>query len=99
MRQLHEQGKLTPAQQGCMETPRPTEFLYDVEADPHCIQNLADDPANGRTLRLMRATLSQWQERTGDRFPGEEKITPDGFDRTTGKRIISGAYPGLIKPR
>jgi len=32
-----------------------------------------------------------------DRFPGEENLTPDGFDRTTGKRIVSGAHPGLSK--
>jgi len=97
MQQLHEQGKLTPAQQGCVETPRPTEFLYDVEADPHCIDNLADDPAHEQTARSMRAALTQWQEQTGDQFPGEENLTPDGFDRTTGRRIISGVHPSLVK--
>ncbi len=93
MQQLHAQGKLKPAQRGCFEAPRPTEFLYDVEADPHCIHNLAEKPQHAAALKQMRAALRKWQAETGDRFPGEDQLTPDGFDRTTGKRILSGPHP------
>ena len=97
MQQLHAEGKLQPAQQGCFETPRPTEFLYDVGSDPHCINNRANDPKLAETLGRMRAALADWQKTTNDHFPGESKLTPDGFDRTTGKRTMPGPHPALQK--
>ena len=97
MKQLHALGKLSEAQQGCFETPRPTEFLYDVESDPNCITNLAADPTLKSTLEAMRGALDQWQTETDDHFPGVENLTPDGFDRTTGKRLIKAAHPSLQK--
>jgi arylsulfatase A-like enzyme len=97
MKQLHAAGKLKPAQQGCIETPRPTEFLYDVQADPDCINNLADDPALQSTLGEMRSALDKWQTETDDHFPGEDALTPDGFDRNTGNRLIKAAHPSFQK--
>lgn len=95
MKVLHAAGKLQPAQQGCFETPRPTEFLYDVVADPDCLVNLAGDPAQQNTLEELRAALESWQNETDDVFPGEDQLTPDGFDRATGKRLIKAAHPSL----
>ncbi len=97
MQELHRQGKLAAQHQGCFETPRPTEFLYDVESDPHCIENLAADPNHAAALKKMQQALAKWQKETGDTFPGKDQLTPDGFDRTTGERIIRGAHPSLIK--
>jgi hypothetical protein len=97
MKQLHAAGKLKPAQQGCIETPRPTEFLYDVQADPNCINNLADAPSLQSTLQAMRDALDKWQAETDDHFPGEDNLTPDGFDRTTGNRLINAAHPSFQK--
>ena len=45
----------------------------------------------------MRAALQQWQKETNDQFPGEDALTPDGFDRETGKRLIGAAHPSLVK--
>ncbi len=97
MQRLHQQNELTPAQHGCFEVPRETEFLYDLRSDPDCINNLADQSVQDETLSRMRAALRLWQEETSDVFPGEDELTPDGFDRTTGERIINGAHPSLSK--
>ncbi|MBC8868654.1 MAG: sulfatase-like hydrolase/transferase [Planctomycetes bacterium] len=63
--QLHEEGKLTPVQDRYFQ-PKPTEELYDPEADPHMIHNLADDPNCADVLRRMRQELHDWQLRTRD---------------------------------
>ncbi len=62
---LHEQDKLTPIQDRYFQ-PKPTEELYDLEADPHMIHNLADDPNRADVLRRMRQELHDWQLRTRD---------------------------------
>ncbi len=44
MRSLHERGEFTGAAAALMN-PLPEEELYDTEADPHEMSNLATDPA------------------------------------------------------
>ena len=95
MKRLRQEGKLNTNQQGCFETPRPFEFLFDVETDPNCRVNLANDPKLQPTLDQLRRELQRWQEETGDRFPGIEQLTRDGFDRDTGARLIQAAHPSL----
>lgn len=62
---LHEEGKLNPIQDRYFQ-PKPTEELYDLKADPHMINNLADDPNCAHVLRRMRQELHDWQLRTCD---------------------------------
>ena len=96
MKELRSQGKLdTKLEQMTFLTPRPTEFLYDVNADPHCMNNLADASENSDALSQLRTALTQWQTETDDRFLGRDKITPDGFDRDTGKRLIKKSHPSF----
>jgi N-sulfoglucosamine sulfohydrolase len=45
---------------------RPPEELYDLQADPLEIHNLARDPAMQSTLLEMRNALEKWQLETGD---------------------------------
>jgi N-sulfoglucosamine sulfohydrolase len=45
---------------------RPKFELYDLERDPHEVNNLADDPAFSRVRADMIATLKELQEKTGD---------------------------------
>lgn len=97
MLEMHAAGTLNPAQQGCVETPRAEEFLFDVTNDPHCLVNLAMLPEFSGQVESMRHELQQWQNATGDHFPGEEALTPDGFDRSTGKRLIKAAHPSFLK--
>lgn len=98
MQKLQVKDGLKPEHKGCFETPRPAEFLFDVEKDPHCVNNLVGDGKYATTLKEMRAALRGWQQTTDDRFPGEDNLTPDGFDRTTGKKVMPGAHPALVKP-
>lgn len=63
---LHEEGKLTPAQELFMAEYRPVEELYDLEADPNEIHNLAKDPGHQGLLKDLRDELDDWICRTGD---------------------------------
>ncbi len=91
MRRLRDQGRLPAAQMGCFVKPRPAEELYDVEADPFELQNLAADQAHARTLQEMRAILARWQRETDDRAPPGRP--PELFDRDTGLPL-----PGVTLP-
>ena len=92
MRRLRDAGKLTPAQRACFVSPRPAEELYDLDADPHELVNLAGDPKFAEVLADMRRALSEWERETGDVRPGT--LTPDEFDRETGD-----ALPNRVRPR
>lgn len=62
---LYREGALAGPQRLLFE-PRPTEELYDAEADPWEIVNLADSPAHRRTLERLRGALDGWIQRVGD---------------------------------
>lgn len=65
MRSMHERGELTGAAAMLM-SPLPDEELYDTEADPHEINNLANDPAYESRLTEMRQALEAWIIDTND---------------------------------
>ncbi len=69
LRALHRQGKLNPVQEALLAPRMPDEELYDLEADPYEIDNLAesDDPEHRRVLGHLRGVLEGWIEETGDR--------------------------------
>ncbi len=61
-------------QQGeCNETqsrfwgPKPAEELYDIENDPHNVNNLAHDPAYQEVLKEMREANKGWMESINDK--------------------------------
>lgn len=85
MQRLHAQGELPPEQQTCFVAPRSRDELYDVDADPFSLKNLAENPQYEERLNLMRKALLEWQQETQDRVPANP--TPDGFDRQTGERL------------
>ncbi len=75
MRRMHEEGKLSgPA--AALWAPFPEEQLYDTEADPHEISNLAADPEYAMVLDKMRAALDTWIVETEDRgaFPEPDSV-------------------------
>mgnify|MGYP002624232652 CR=1 FL=1 len=45
---------------------RPEFELYDLEADPHEVVNLADDTDHAATLVRLKGDLKAFQQRTGD---------------------------------
>jgi uncharacterized sulfatase len=57
-RQLFKAGKLNAAQRQFFE-PKPPELLYDLEADPHEVNNLANDPKHADTLKQLRGRLQE----------------------------------------
>jgi arylsulfatase A-like enzyme len=56
---------------------KPAEELYDLEADPHEIHNLAADPAFAGELARHRKLLDDWIQATGDR--GQQPEDRDGL--------------------
>ena len=57
---LHEAGKLTAYQQQHWFGLRPEEELYDLQADPHQIDNLATKAEYSSELRRHREILNAW---------------------------------------
>ena len=76
LRQYHKAGKLNEVQQLLFRDVRPAEELYDINADPHEINNLAGNPEFADTLKRMRGRLDSWMEETGDkgRVPESAKM-------------------------
>jgi arylsulfatase A-like enzyme len=66
LKELHQAGKLTPVQDRLCATTMPAEELYDLERDPHEIDNLAGRPEHRATLGRLRAVLDEWIEKSGD---------------------------------
>jgi uncharacterized sulfatase len=56
---------------------RPPEELYDVEADPWELSNLAPDPAHEATLARLRADVDAWMAAQGDAGLATERALPD----------------------
>jgi N-sulfoglucosamine sulfohydrolase len=88
---------LTPAQRACFVSPRPAEELYDVEAGPDELVNLAGNPMFVEVLGAMRLALSDWMRKTGDIMP--ESLSPDEFDRESGNPLTNRARPRRKMPR
>ena len=59
---LAKEGKLTDAQAKFLAPYRPYEELYDLQADPHEIDNLADSPDHRDALTDLRTRLDNWIE-------------------------------------
>ena len=86
MKELHAEGKLTPVQQLFMAPRRPEEELYDIQADPWEVRNLANSPDHQDVLKEMRATLDKWIVETDDKGRFPEKRRPAPKRRGSGKR-------------
>ena len=95
MTYLGERGELTPAQQYHMAKTKPVEELYDLEADPHEINNIAEDPAFSEVLADLSGKLDMWMEETGDM--GGEPEDMQVLENEEAHRKIR--YEGLWKER
>ena len=86
MHQLKAAGKLTKAQLNPYLTPRPAEELYDIEKDPHELNNLATNPHPyyRKILRELRQEHQRWTKETNDSIPKTRR--PNKYDRTTGEK-------------
>ncbi|MEW4526562.1 sulfatase-like hydrolase/transferase [Maioricimonas sp. JC845] len=66
LRRLYEAGELTPPARRYFAPTKPVEEIYDCQADPHEIRNLADDPAYADVLKRMRKAHRAWVLETRD---------------------------------
>ena len=96
LNRVRDRGELTPAQADIFVAPRPQEELYDVKKDPLQLVNIASLPEYRDMLIAMRNLLDDWQSGTGDTTPDD--LTPDWYDRETGKALDierkRGTMPG-----
>jgi len=65
-RRLNAEGSLTGAQRIFFAATKPKEELYDLDADPHEIDNLIDARKHREKLDELRAALDQWLKQTQD---------------------------------
>ena len=66
LRRVHAEGKLPPAAAMWMALSKPAEELYDANADPFELKNLAAKPELAPVLRRLRAEMDRWQDSTLD---------------------------------
>jgi N-sulfoglucosamine sulfohydrolase len=66
LKQLHADGKLTPAQEVLCAPTMPEEELYDTEKDPHQVTNLIKSPQHQDVAKRLRALLEKWIEDSND---------------------------------
>ena len=65
-RRLNAEDKLNGPQKLFFRKTKPVEELYDIVADPHEVDNLAESPEHLEVLKKMRAVLEDWIKDTGD---------------------------------
>jgi uncharacterized sulfatase len=66
LRRLHREEKLRGDEAWLMAPVKPAEELYDVQADPHQLRNLAGSPEHDIVLKRLRADMRAWMIRTRD---------------------------------
>ncbi len=98
---LHGAGELNEDQQALFRYPRPVEELYDTQADPFELRNLAAEPHHAANLARLRAAMDAWQNTCGDLgAEAEEQMVrrwfPDGTQPVTAAPIFipiaAGSY-------
>ncbi|MBI5799171.1 MAG: sulfatase [Verrucomicrobia bacterium] len=80
IKELGAAGKLTDWQKNFYLAPgMPPEELFDMDADPHSMKNLADStrPEHQAALKRLRAELENWIEESNDqgRIPEPPEVT------------------------
>jgi len=100
LRKLHAAGKLNRNQMLIMAPFRPEEELFDLQADPHELNNLAANPAYRETLVELREKLNEWIAETGDQgqepestvmYDSDMKVYVDGIRRKGGEWVDHAA--------
>ncbi|WP_245638282.1 sulfatase family protein [Altererythrobacter ishigakiensis] len=76
MRRLHTEGDLSPLQASYLADVAPREFLFDTEADPDEVRNVADSPGFAAIKHRLSARLENWIEESGDmgRIPERDLV-------------------------
>lgn len=94
LHRLHLEGDLEGPEEWFFRETRPAEELYDLDADPHEVNNVAGDPEYAGTLDRLRDALDAWLERTDDRgldpeYRTVERSWPGGEQPTSQKPLFA----------
>ncbi len=97
LKTLNAEGKLTPVQAVLCAPTMPEEELYDLQADPDEVANLANSKDYHAVLVRLRAALERWIEDTRDQ--GRELEPPEvarrmGLTKPESKNPNIGYAPG-----
>jgi uncharacterized sulfatase len=87
-------GKLDDVQKLFFAKTKPEEELYDLEADPFEVKNLAADPKHAATLKEMREAVEKWGTDTKDLGGEPEK---DLIKRGLVKDVLTKEYDERVK--
>jgi N-sulfoglucosamine sulfohydrolase len=93
-RRLAFEDKLNPTQKLFMAPTKPAEELYDTQADPHEVKNLAGVKEHEEQLKKMRAALDQWIKDTKDLGEVPEK---ELIKRGVVKDVLTAEYDARVK--
>lgn len=97
LKELDALGQLTPTQKVLTAPTMPAEELYDLDADPHEINNLAGsaDPAHRTALVTLRGVLERWIETTDDqgRTPESAEVVAARGATRPGSSPNAGSTP------
>jgi N-sulfoglucosamine sulfohydrolase len=66
LKELHQEGKLTPVQEVLCAPTMAAEELYDLQIDPHEIRNLMNSGEHVAVLKRLRSVLEKWIEESND---------------------------------
>lgn len=87
LRSLHAEGKLPSVSEDLLFSPtRQPEELYDYQADPFQVTNLAANPDFKAELAARRAQLDQWIIESGDKGPESEAMYDSDMAEYTKKK-------------
>lgn len=84
---LRDEGGLTPAQAQWFRTSKPFEELFDTQADPHELNNIAHESVHASRVGAMRAEMDRWMSAVND--PG----TMPEMD------FVSTLWPNHVQPQ
>jgi len=93
LKELNAQGKLTPVQAALCAPTMPEEELYDLETNPHEVNNLAQSPQHQDALQRLRAALEQWvadSKDQGRQLEPPELAKNKGLTKPTSKNPNTG---------
>lgn len=83
---LRAAGALDPAEAQWFRAEKPVEELFDTEADPHELRNLAADPAYADTLVALRTAYERWAAAMPD-----AGLMPE-------RDYLASIWPGGVQP-
>lgn len=83
---LEKEDKLNAVQKLWFSKTKPAEELYDAEADPYELNNLAGDGRYSQQLEEMRTALSNWMSYTQDKGNIPER------------EFVQTMWPGMVQP-